>query len=293
MSFKHLGHILVLELVLHSRYFTKVLVLTAAGGPMKRLTVSDFAALDYVPSEVKFESGGLVLTGFLFTPTGPGPFPCVINNHGSNLHPDSSMISRPGLAALHLDWGYSFFFPHRRGYGHSPGLSVAESIPAPLGSDAYDEQIVHRLDDELHDVMAAISAMRARPQIDSVKIAVSGSSRGGILSILAAAEDTDLRAAINFCGGARQWANHFRLREKMLKAASFLSQPIFLAQAANDFNPAATLELAEELARLGKDHDCQIYPPWGTSAAEGHLFELNGSAIWGPDVQRFLDVVMK
>ena len=260
---------------------------------MNRLTVSDFTAHNHVPKELRFESGELDLTGFLFTPTGPGPFPCVINNHGSNLRPNSSMVSKPGLAALHLDWGYAFFVPHRRGYGHSPGLSVAEAIPATLGSDAYDEQIVHRLDDELHDVMAAVSAMRAHPHIDSVKIAVSGSSRGGILSFLAAAEDTGLRAAINFSGGARQWTDHFRLREKMLKAASCISQPIFLAQAANDFNPAATLELAEELARLGKDHDSRIYPPWGASAAEGHMFELNGSAIWGRDVQQFLDVAMK
>ena len=263
------------------------------GGSMESLTVSDFATHDYVPSEVNFGSGGLVLKGFLFTPPGPAPFPCVINNHGSNLRPNSSMVSKPGLAALYLAWGYAFFLPHRRGYGHSPGLSVADAIPATLGSDAYDEQIVLRLDDELHDVMAAVSAMRAHPHIDSVKIAVSGSSRGGILSFLAAAEDTALRAAINFSGAARQWTNHFRLREKILKAASCISQPIFLAQAANDFNPAATVELAEELARLGKDHDCHIYPPWGTSAAEGHMFELNGSAIWGTDVRRFLDVVMK
>ena len=77
---------------------------------MNRLTVSDFTAHNHVPTELRFESGELDLTGFLFTPTGPGPFPCVINNHGSNLRPDSSMVSKPGLAALHLDWGYAFFF---------------------------------------------------------------------------------------------------------------------------------------------------------------------------------------
>jgi len=260
---------------------------------MNNLTVSDLTAYDYAPSEEKFQSGGHLLKGFLFKPPGPGPFPCVINNHGSNLRSNSSIISRPGLAALYLDWGYAFFFPHRRGYGHSTGLSIAEAIPATLGSDAYDQQIVNRLDYELEDVIAAVSAMRARPEIDSMRIAVSGSSRGGILSLLAAAEDKNLRAAINFCGGARQWADHARLRKKILEAASDVSQPVFLAQAANDFNPAATLELADELTRLGKGHKCQVYPPWGVNTAEAHMFEINGSAIWGSDVQQFLDVVMK
>ena len=74
----------------------------------------------------------------------------------------------------------------------------------------------------------------------------------------------------------------------MLDAAGALAAPIFLAQAENDLDTAATLDLAAELARLGKAHECHIYPPWGFTPSEGHLFETHGSLIWGDDVREFL-----
>jgi len=247
---------------------------------------------DYVPEKLTFESAGAPLTGYLYLPTGPGPFACVINNHGSNLRPGGSDISRPQTAAMMIDWGYAFFFPHRRGYGNSPGVPVADAIPAPLGSADYDEQIVRRLDEECDDVLAAVAALRGRPEIDGGRLALVGSSRGGILSLLAAARDTNVRAAVNFSGGARQWADHPSLKKKMLDAAAALDAPIFLAQAENDLDPAATLDLAAELARLGKDHECTIYPPWGVGSREGHLFEVHGGRVWGHDVRAFLDRCM-
>jgi carboxymethylenebutenolidase len=251
----------------------------------------------HVPDELTFEAGTLALKGYLYLPPGPGPFACVINNHGSNLRPGSSDISRPQTAALMMAWGYAFFFPHRRGYGNSPGVPVAEAIPAALGSAGYDRQIVRRLDEECADVLAALDTVRAHACIDGDRIALSGSSRGGILSLLAAggakgAGAEGVRCAINFSGGARQWADHPGLRRKMLDAAAALTVPIFLAQAANDHDAAATLDLAEELARLDKSHDCRIYPPWGVGPREGHLFEVHGARIWGADVRRFLDRYM-
>lgn len=245
-------------------------------------------AIGCVPKEVIFESNGLKLRSYLYLPPGEGPFACVINNHGSHLRTGGSDVSRPHTAALMSGWGYGFLFPHRRGYGNSPGMSVAEAIPAPLGSEDYDRQIVQRLSDECDDVANAIDTLRTFPEIDGNRIAVSGSSRGGILSLLAAARDKNVRCAVNFCGGARQWAEHPQLRRTMLDAASELTQPIFLAQAENDFDTAATLDLAEELKRLGKSHECIIYPPWGCTQSEGHLFEVNGSLIWGSDVREFL-----
>ncbi len=74
----------------------------------------------------------------------------------------------------------------------------------------------------------------------------------------------------------------------MLNAVSKLTQPIFLAQAENDFDKAATLDLAQELKRLGKPHECRIYPPWGITRSEGHQLEVHGSLVWGDHIRDFL-----
>src|SRR5207245_10672725 len=39
-----------------------------------------------VPRVVGFPSGSLPLTGYLYTPPGPGPFPCLVTNHGRSIH---------------------------------------------------------------------------------------------------------------------------------------------------------------------------------------------------------------
>ncbi|MEE8506399.1 MAG: prolyl oligopeptidase family serine peptidase [Kiloniellales bacterium] len=240
------------------------------------------------PEEVVFENGGLALKGYFYLPPGKGPFPCVVNNHGSQLRPGGADVSRPQAAALMMSWGYAFFFPHRRGYGDSPGEPLADAVPAPLDSPEHDEQLVQRLEEECADVLAAMAYARSRPEIDGARIALTGSSRGGIMSLLAAARDKDIRCAVNFSGGARQWDGHPKLKAMMLAAAHALQAPVFLAQAENDLNPKATTELAAALERAGKTVESRIYPRWGSTAREAHLFEINGALVWGPDVRAFL-----
>ena len=241
-----------------------------------------------VPDEVTFESGSHRLKGYLYVPAGPGPFACVVNNHGSQLRPGTWDVARPQTAALFLSWGYAFFYPHRAGYGNSPGEPLAKAISAPLGTADYDDQIVRRLNQECSDVGAAVAYLRGHSAIDGDRIALGGSSRGGIVSLLATADDKRIAGCINFCGGARQWADHPKLRAKMLAAGDRLAVPIFLAQAQNDYNLAAPMELAARLETAGKPHECRIYPPWGFTREEGHLFELHGALVWGPDVKAFL-----
>jgi dienelactone hydrolase len=246
-----------------------------------------------VHEHVTFYQDHLKLTGYLYIPTSKAPLACVVHNHGSGLSPGRWDKAMPSRAELLMAWGYAAFFPHRRGYGESEGVSLSDAIPASLGTSAHDEQLTRRMTEECRDVLAALAYVRRRPEIDSDQLAVTGHSRGGIASHLAAASDAQLRACVNFSGGARQWALHPKLRQLMLDACKRIEAPVFLAQATNDFNPNASLALAAALARLDKDHRCHIYPAWGTSHAEGHLFEVTGEHIWGPDVQAFLSRCLK
>src|SRR5262249_52595293 len=60
-----------------------------------------------VPQEIRFQSGPFELAGYLYTPPGPGPFPCIVTNHGSTIQPGSTDVCRPGTAALLMEWGYA------------------------------------------------------------------------------------------------------------------------------------------------------------------------------------------
>ena len=246
-----------------------------------------------VPLEVRVPSAGRTLAAFLYLPPGAGPFPGLVLNHGSTVHPGTSDLCRPGTAAVLTAWGYAVLLPHRRGYGNSAGPTWLQEVPAAFGTPEYDRALAARLGHEAEDVVAAVEWLGARPEIHAERIGVIGSSFGGTVSLLAAARAPRLRCAVDFAGAAMNWERTPTLRATMLEAARRLSVPIALAQSENDYSAAPTRELAAELVRLGKPHAAHVFPGFGLTADEGHLFFQNGAPIWGPWVRAFLDRWLK
>jgi carboxymethylenebutenolidase len=74
------------------------------------------------PDLVSFKSGDLELKGYLWKPSGDGPFPAVLWNHGS----EKTVGAINGVAPYFVSKGFVFFVPHRRGQGHSPGPYIRE-----------------------------------------------------------------------------------------------------------------------------------------------------------------------
>ena len=75
----------------------------------------------------------------------------------------------------------------------------------------------------------------------------------------------------------------------MTEAALRLTQPIFFIQAENDYSTGPTRDLSAALEGSGKTVESRIYPGFGLTKDEGHLFERTGTMIWGPDVRAFLE----
>jgi hypothetical protein len=241
------------------------------------------------PREIAFNSGPYGLKGWLHLPPGPGPFPCLITNHGSGIDKGTLDVSRPGTASLLMSWGIASFLPHRRGYGCSQGPAWREEVSAPYGTDAYDRQIAARLDAESDDVLAALAVVEALPEIDTRHIGVMGSSFGGTTTLLAAAKTSRFTCAIDFAGAAMNWDRTPGLRALMLQAAARLTMPVFFAQAANDYSIRPTLELAKSLDGTGKIVQSRVFPSFGVNPNEGHLLESRGPTIWAADVRNFLE----
>jgi len=240
------------------------------------------------PEEVTFESAGLALKGYFYRPPGEGPFPCMITNHGSTITRGTTDICRPGVAALLMSWGIASFLPHRRGYGNSPGVPWREQVADDFGTDAYDANIARRLDEESDDVVAALDALLARPDVDPAHVGVMGSSFGGTTTLLGAAKSPRFRCVVEFAGAAMNWEQTPRLRALMVDAAARLTQPTFFIQAENDYSIRPTIELAASLEGT-KVVQSKVYPAFGLTKDEGHLLYIQGPAYWGDDVRRFLE----
>jgi carboxymethylenebutenolidase len=242
------------------------------------------AAGDLSPELVTYSSGVRALHGFLYRPPGPGPFPAVVFNHGSEPLPGW----KPDQAQFYVRHGFVLFLPHRRGQGRSrdagPSINTLDGT-----TPAFVDELVAQSD----DVMAAVAYVAALPYVDPRRVAVAGCSLGGIESLLAAERGTGLVAAIDFAGAAITWSNNPALQDRMKLAARNAKVPVFFLQAENDYNTAPSRVLSDEMKRAGKPMRVHIFPPNGTTAQDGHALCMGGDhPPWGDEVLAFLAAAM-
>ena len=244
------------------------------------------------PETVVVQSGALKLRGLLWWPAGRRPFPAVLFNHGSGSIPEPK--HQAILGPIFARHGYAFLYLFRRGAGLSSdqgtnsGALMARAL-AEKGQEGRNEVQLQLQEVELRDVMAGLAFLRAHPGVDGGRVAIAGHSFGGQLTLLAAEQDTGLRAVVTFGAAAGSWEKSPELRERLLVAVRNIQIPIFLMHAANDFSVLPGQVLAAELARLKRPHEIKIYPAFGDTPAKGHGAVYSDVASWEADVFRFLD----
>lgn len=266
---------------------------------MTKPYLSLLLALFLVPSvvavaeTVTFPSGDLTLHGVLYKPEGTGPFPAVVYNHGSA----PGMMSKDAFAALgpvFAGHGWVFFGPFRRGQGlsASAGPYIGDQISAAEkagGISAAAATMIRLLEtDHLDDQLAGLAWLRKQSFVQPKRIAVAGTSFGGIETVLGV-ERGGYCAGIDSAGGAQSWAQAPALQTLMTRAVRNAKAPIFFFQAANDFDLSPSKTLSTEMDKAGKPYQLKIYPPYGDSPGEGHSFGYFASEVWSADVFQFLN----
>jgi dienelactone hydrolase len=238
------------------------------------------------PSEVYLRGKEGKLQAWLWRPSGPGPFPALVYNHGSEKDPFAGTQGDVGpFFAAH---GYVVLFPYRRGAGKSEGRywkDVVDQLP----EDKQEAGALSALQAENDDVVSAVEYLRTLPFVDGKQVSVAGCSFGGIESLFAGERPIGLHAVVDFAGGSMSWADNPLLRERLLRAAEHALVPVFFLQAENDFNTAPSQVLSEAMRQKKLPNRMRIFPPHGKTPMAGHAhFCMHGSADWGADVLDFL-----
>ncbi|MGZ4809064.1 MAG: alpha/beta hydrolase family protein [Thermoanaerobaculia bacterium] len=256
------------------------------------------------PETVVVRSGGATLRGLLWRPTGRGPFPAILLNHGSGrtredlqrLGPYERKAEVQGpVFARH---GYVLLYLFRRGVGLSSdqGESAVDFMNSELASHGDEARNVLQMQllerREMDDALAGLAFLRKRPEVDGNDVGLVGESFGGSLTALMGERIRTLRAIVIFACAGYSWDRSPELRARLLDAMAHMTAPVFFIHAANDYSLSGQF-LDAELARLGKPHQVKIYPASGETPEEGHDFLNRGVKSWERDVFAFLDAHMR
>jgi dienelactone hydrolase len=199
------------------------------------------------------------------------------------------------LGPVFVRHGFVFLCPFRRGEGPSAdqGEFIGDLLQreeAAKGPEARRRlQLALLTTDHLQDALAGLSFIKGLPYVDARRVAVAGHSFGGQLTLLEAARDRTMRAAVTFGAAAGSWDESSELRDRLIEALRALSVPVMVIQAANDYSLSPSSAMESELARLAKPHVRKIYPAFGNTPTHGHNFLYFDVARWEQDVFAFLE----
>lgn len=209
------------------------------------------------PDTVVVPSGTLRLRALLWMPDGPGPFPAILFNPGAGCRIPPAVATRAaGLPPTFVKHGYAVLILFRRGDGLSADQGkcmgdLLRSEEIAKGPEARNHlQLVLLTTDHLTDVVAGLSFLRSLAKVDASQIGVVGHSFGGQLTLLAAEQDTAIRAVVTFAAAAASWDGSPELRTRLLAAVRKATVPVMLVHAADDSSTAPAYVLAGELSRF-------------------------------------------
>lgn len=264
------------------------------------ILASDAVAQEVQPPDtVLIESGSLVLKGLIWKPTGEGPHPAILFNHGSGPTEILHREDRRALGPLFAKRGYVFLFLDRRGAGMSASqgrnsYDVINTAMDSAGQSARNAMQLRLLEsDDLRDARAALEFLRRRRDVDRRRIALVGHSFGGSLTLILAEMNPSVRAAVVFGAAAGSWKNSPELQSRLRDAVVKGTVPALFIHAANDYSIAPGIALADEMDRARRSRRLRIFPATGTTAEEGHDFIFRETAKWESDVFEFLDARMR
>jgi len=143
----------------------------------------------------------------LFKPLGDGRFPTLVFHHGSTGNGSDRALfgqtfTSKAVTRYFVERGWTVAFPQRRGRGQSDGLYDEGFKPDRSAYSCEQSLALAGADHALDDLDAITDWIRSRADVDTTRMLVGGTSRGGILAVAHLARRPDAYlGAVNFVGG--------------------------------------------------------------------------------------------
>lgn len=234
----------------------------------------------------------------MFRPFGPGPFPTVMFNHGSTgdgSDPDLfgiTTLSEP-VARFFTDRGWMVAFPQRRGRGQSDGLYDEGFNPDRSFYSCQRDVALSGAERALDDMNAAVDWLRSRADVDTARMLSSGSSRGGVLSLVHLSRRPDVYlGAINFVGGwiGEGCGDYIDInRTLFVESATFPDDTLWL-YANNDSFYTITYSRSNFDAYVNAG-GLGLFGVYSRAAGLNGHFLTNDPPLWADDVDAYLNLL--
>ena len=247
-----------------------------------------------------FENGEPVsLEIVYFQPLTGDRFPTLVFHHGSTGDgADPALFgmtfTSKSVAQFFVDRGWMVGFPQRRGRGQSDGLYDEGFGPDRSGYSCIASESLPGAERALEDLDAITDWIRGRSDVDSTRMLVGGTSRGGILSVVHVSRRPDVyRGAINFVGGwiAEGCGEHQTInRTLFVDAARYPDTSLWLYGANDSFYslPYSQGNFAAFQMAGGMGEFIELIRARGLN---GH-FLINDSALWQSAVDGYLTGIL-
>ncbi|HUP90940.1 MAG TPA: prolyl oligopeptidase family serine peptidase [Solimonas sp.] len=256
-----------------------------AKGQLARWTQSETGGLDSAeftePALVHYPAfDGRSIPAFVYRPAGKGPFPVLIVIHGG---PEAQAL--PDFSAI------------REFYVRELGLAVV--YPNVRGSAGYGKSYLlldngDKREDSVKDIGSLLDWIGSQPQLDAKRVAVTGGSYGGYMTLASLTHFSDrLRAGVDvvgisnfvtFLNNTQDYRRDLRRAEygderdpqmrahlesiSPLARAKDIRVPLFVVQGAND--PRVPLSEAEQIVATVRQQGGEVW--YLMAKDEGHGF---------------------
>jgi len=276
---------------------------TMARGNLAALTAPG-AVVDWLGGRSEFLQTDLVENGkpirleaVIFKPSGRGPFPLAVVNHGvsGRWRGNPAILNQTwfaiGLATFLNERGWLVAFPQRRGRGWSDGrYDEGFSPDRPRGYTCEVEPTLDGAKRALSDIDAAVTALRRRLDVAASRMLMAGWSRGGILSVVYAGDHADqTMGVINFVGGILidSCAKSSFASQTLFKQGARFSRPTLWLYGRND--PAYSITHSQENFSAFRDAGGQgSFLEYDVPGGNGHII-IYYPSLWSTPVGDYLD----